>query len=62
MLSIFERRIPHREEVGEANFDAIEADVIVYGLGRYGSWLVNSLSSKGLVVHGVDFDTLHTSG
>lgn len=56
MLGIFERRIPHREEAGDTNFGATGADVIVYGLGRYGGWLVNSLSSKGLVVHGVDFD------
>lgn len=56
ILSIFERRIPHREEAGDTYFSATEADIIVYGLGRYGGWLVNSLSSKGLVVHGVDFD------
>ncbi len=56
ILSVFERRIPHREEAGDTDFSATEADVIVYGLGRYGGWLVNSLSSKGLVVHGVDFD------
>jgi len=52
----FERRIPHREEAEDTDFSATGADVIVYGLGRYGGWLVNSLSSKGLVVHGVDFD------
>ena len=56
VLSIFERRIPHREEAEDTDFSATGADVIVYGLGRYGGWLVNSLSSKGLVVHGVDFD------
>jgi Kef-type K+ transport system membrane component KefB len=56
LLSIFERRIPHREEAGDTVFSAAGADVIVYGLGRYGGWLVNRLSSKGLIVHGVDFD------
>jgi len=56
LLSIFERKIPHREEEGDVDFATIEADVIVYGLGRYGGWLVNSLGSKGLEVHGVDFD------
>lgn len=56
ILSIFERQIPHREEAGDTDFSDTEADVIVYGLGCYGGWLVNSLSSKGLVVHGVDFD------
>lgn len=55
-LSIFERQIPHREEADDADYAAEGADVIVYGLGRYGGWLVNSLSSKGLEVHGVDFD------
>ncbi len=56
MLGIFERKIPHREEEGDTDINAAGADVIVYGLGRYGGWLVNSLSSKGLEVHGVDFD------
>ncbi|PSN20759.1 sodium:proton exchanger [filamentous cyanobacterium CCP5] len=55
-LSIFERQIPHREEADDADYGAAGADVIVYGLGRYGGWLVNSLASKGLEVHGVDFD------
>lgn len=55
-LSIFERQIPHREEADDADYAAEGADVIVYGLGRYGGWLVNSLASKGLEVHGVDFD------
>ncbi|WP_414541953.1 hypothetical protein [Nostoc sp. CCY0012] len=36
MLGIFERKIPHREEAGDTDFAAIGADVIVYGLGRYG--------------------------
>jgi Kef-type K+ transport system membrane component KefB len=56
LLTIFERRTPHREEEGDVGFSAMKADVIVYGLGRYGGWLVNSLSSKGIAVHGVDFD------
>ncbi|WP_008318532.1 cation:proton antiporter [Leptolyngbya sp. PCC 6406] len=56
LLGIFERRIPHREEEGDTDIAAVGADVIVYGLGRYGGWLVNSLASKGLEVHGVDFD------
>lgn len=55
-LSIFERQIPHREEADDADYAAEGADVIVYGMGRYGGWLVNSLASKGLEVHGVDFD------
>ncbi len=55
-LSLFERAIPHREEAGDVDAAAAGADVIVYGLGRYGGWLVNSLASKGLEVHGVDFD------
>jgi Kef-type K+ transport system membrane component KefB len=56
LLGIFERKIPHREEEGDTDTAASGADVIVYGLGRYGGWLVNSLNSKGLEVHGVDFD------
>ncbi|MBF2036376.1 MAG: cation:proton antiporter [Leptolyngbyaceae cyanobacterium T60_A2020_046] len=56
LLSVFERKIPHREEEGDTDAAAAGADVIVYGLGRYGGWLVNSLASKGLKVHGVDFD------
>ncbi len=55
-LSVFERRVPHREQVsGEA--DAGERpDVIVVGLGRYGGQLVSQLQQAGLNVLGVDLD------
>lgn len=55
-LVLFERKIPHREEAGDTPSSEVDIDVVVYGLGRYGGWLVNQLRHKGLEVYGVDFD------
>jgi len=56
-LDIFERKRPHRE-LGEAtpHHDLQEVDVIVFGLGHYGSRLARGLKEAGLKVLGVDFD------
>ena len=56
-LNAFERRDPHRErlvEQGRKHGDG--AQLIVFGLGRYGSRLVGSLREQGYAVLGVDFD------
>ena len=57
-LSLFERRIPHREETlsdsSAAHLDHV--DVILFGLGRYGGSLILDLHQHGLTVLGVDFD------
>lgn len=66
LLSIFERGVPYRETaLDEVGADRV--DVIVFGLGRYGSNIVHRLDERGMTVLGVDFDpqavsNLETSG
>jgi Kef-type K+ transport system membrane component KefB len=56
-LGIFERKRPYRElAVATERHDLHEADVIVFGLGRYGSRLALGLKEAGLKVLGIDFD------
>ena len=53
----FERRRPFRELAVESSTDAAErADVIVFGLGRYGSRLLAQLRADHVRAIGVDFD------
>jgi len=56
-LGWFERKRPHRElAVATERHDLSEADVIVFGLGRYGSRLALGLKEAELKVLGVEFD------
>lgn len=56
-LGVFERRHPFREAAVErAGASAYGADVIVFGLGRYGRRLAEQLRDQGVAVLGVDFD------
>lgn len=56
-LGWFERRWPFRElAVATERHDLKEADVIVFGLGRYGGRLALGLKDAGLKVLGVEFD------
>lgn len=56
-LSVFERRIPHREQAGDTEHEiADQADVIVFGLGRYGTAIASHLIARGRSVLGIDFD------
>jgi len=56
-LSVFERKIPYRERQYESERTDHEApEVIVYGLGRYGSRLMSRLEGHGVRALGVDFD------
>ena len=56
-LQIFERTTPHREqEEDDTSREALNPDVILCGLGRYGSRMAEGLRKKGYVVLGVDFD------
>ncbi|MHB1427980.1 MAG: cation:proton antiporter [Rhodocyclaceae bacterium] len=56
-LGWFERQRPHRElAVAKERHDLKEADVIVFGLGRYGGRLALGLKEAGLRVLGVEFD------
>ena len=56
-LVIFERKRPFRElAVATERHDLREVDVIVFGLGRYGSRLALGLKKADLKVLGVEFD------
>lgn len=56
-LNLFERRQPHREVPAAPLQRAPEhPQIIVFGLGRYGSRLAAGLQEAGLEVLGVDFD------
>ena len=56
-LNAFERREPFRElAVESGQHDTVRPDVVVFGLGRYGSRLVQALRQQGMQVVGVDFD------
>lgn len=56
-LGGFERRRPFRElAVATERHDLAEAEVIVFGLGRYGGRLALGLKEAGLKVLGVEFD------
>jgi len=56
-LGVFERKRPRRElAVATERHDLREADVIVFGLGRYGSRLALGLKEAELKVLGVEFD------
>jgi len=54
VLGVFERRDPFRERALES--EAQPADVIVFGLGRYGRQMAEQLCEHGASVLGVDFD------
>jgi Kef-type K+ transport system membrane component KefB len=56
-LGIFERRVPHREEEdGQAQPGLPRYDVLLLGLGRYGTAIAQRLAQNNLRVLGVDFD------
>jgi Kef-type K+ transport system membrane component KefB len=53
-LGIFERRTSHPEDkLGEMG---ASADVVLFGVGRYGSAIAAGLRERGRVVLGIDFD------
>ena len=58
LLKVFERKHPFQEERLESNVVTAAPDVIVFGLGRFGSRLATGLQSNGLNVLAVDFDPL----
>ncbi|MDD3618717.1 MAG: cation:proton antiporter [Desulfobulbaceae bacterium] len=55
-LGIFERRHPYREIGENDNRGIIPADVILFGLGRYGHNISEHLVRRGKKVLAVDFD------
>jgi hypothetical protein len=55
-LGVFERRTPFRELDGADEGVKAPFDVVVFGLGRYGSRLLQQLRLAGVRAIGVDFD------
>ncbi len=57
-LGIFERKIPYREETPEEQetLRLPRVDVLIFGLGTYGSSIARRLRRRGQQVVGVDFD------
>jgi Kef-type K+ transport system membrane component KefB/Trk K+ transport system NAD-binding subunit len=57
VLSVFERKRPFRELTAEATtVEADEVEVVVLGLGRFGSGIARGLQLRRRKVLGVDFD------
>ena len=56
VLRIFERRDPYREAVIASPEEASPVDVVLLGLGNYGSGLAEYLLRRNKTVTGVDFD------
>jgi Kef-type K+ transport system membrane component KefB len=55
LLNVFERKNPYRE-ARIRRLQKISVDAIIFGLGRYGNNIAQSLEEIGKVVMGVDFD------
>jgi Trk K+ transport system NAD-binding subunit len=55
-LGLFERRLPYREAGIDSRTDTSPADVILFGLGRYGGGIARHLRLRNRRVTGVDFD------
>ncbi len=56
VLGLFERRDPMREAIGDQEHPGQGYDVVLFGLGRYGSAIAQRLVQHGLTVLGVDFN------
>lgn len=58
VLTPFERKLPHRESgaADSVSVGAARPQVIVFGLGRYGSNIIRGLGRREISVLGVDFD------
>ncbi len=55
-LVIFERKHAHREDTQEQDTEQSGYDVVLFGLGRFGSGIARELRQRGHQVLGVDFD------
>lgn len=57
LLSVFERAVPHAEIALDSQpAKHVEADVVIFGLGRYGAQMARDFERQGWKVLGVDFD------
>ncbi|MBL8231429.1 MAG: cation:proton antiporter [Bryobacterales bacterium] len=55
-LHLFERRSPFRETASDKLVADVPADVLIIGLGRYGSGIIRHLLLRNRRVIGIDFD------
>jgi Kef-type K+ transport system membrane component KefB len=55
-LGVFERKQAHREKKGYLSAAENSVDVILFGLGRFGQGIAQTLRKRGYRVLGVDFD------
>ncbi|PSJ16156.1 cation:proton antiporter [Nitrosomonas supralitoralis] len=55
-LGVFERKKTHREEAQERDMEESGYDIVLFGLGRFGSRIAQELQQRGHRVLGVDFD------
>ena len=55
-LDVFERKRAYREEVGDQSTGENGVDIILFGLGRFGSGIAAELQQRGHCVLAVDFD------
>lgn len=55
-LDVFERKQAHWEKVLDQNVENSGYDIILFGLGRFGSGIAQELRQRGHRVLGVDFD------
>lgn len=55
-IKIFERRRPHREVLQDAGPDDAVPQIILFGLGRYGSAITRALRERGWRIITVDFN------
>jgi len=55
-LGLFERKRAYREEAQDRYMERHKIDVILFGLGRFGTRIARELEQRGYRVLGVDFD------
>ncbi len=55
-LGLFERKRAYREEAQDRHMEQHKIDVILFGLGRFGTRIARELEQRGYRVLGVDFD------
>ncbi len=55
-LGVFERQRAYREEAQDRNTQESGYDIVLFGLGRFGSAIARELQQRGHRVLGVDFD------
>jgi Trk K+ transport system NAD-binding subunit len=56
LLGPFERKVPHREDRDAKVGKWQKFDVLLFGLGRYGTGIARRLRQHGLKVLGIDFN------